>query len=142
ELFRTGSLDLCWLVVREEPVAVLYNMVHAGRCYFYQSGRSLVLPKSIRPGIVLHAHAIQNAIASGLREYDFLAGASRYKLELSLATRPLVTLRAARPSLVEAARRLSRTGLQRARVWAQGRGARDAVGEPAHPAGGYLQPVG
>lgn len=143
ELFANGSLDLCWLTLRDEPVAVVYNIVHSGRCYFYQSGRSLLLPKSIRPGIVLHASAIRNAIEAGLREYDFLAGASRYKLELSLATRPLVTLRAARPSLVEAARRLSRTGVERARAWRQSRGLREDVREaPAHPPDGYLQPAG
>jgi CelD/BcsL family acetyltransferase involved in cellulose biosynthesis len=143
ELLESGSLDLCWLQVHDEPVAVLYNIVHNGRCYFYQSGRSLLLPKGIRPGIVLHAHAIRNAIDAGLREYDFLAGASRYKLELSLATRPLVTLRAARPSLVEAARRLSRTGLERARAWRrQNGGPQDVHEAPAQPADGYLQPAG
>jgi hypothetical protein len=143
QLLGSGSLELCWLTLREQPVAVLYNIVHSGRCYFYQSGRSLLLPRAIRPGIVLHAAAIRSCIEAGLREYDFLAGASRYKLGLSLATRPLVTLRAARPSLVEAARRLSRTGLERARAWRQGRGPREEVREaPAHPPGGYLQPVG
>jgi CelD/BcsL family acetyltransferase involved in cellulose biosynthesis len=117
KLFETDSLDLCWLSVRGEPLAVLYNIVHGGRLYFYQSGRSLVVPKGLRPGIVLHAHAIQRAIERGLVEYDFLAGSSRYKLELALATRPLVTFRAARPSVLEAARRLSESGLDRARIW-------------------------
>jgi hypothetical protein len=115
KLFERGALDLCWLSVRGEPISVLYNIVHAGRLYFYQSGRSLLLPKGVRPGIVLHAHAIARAIESGLSEYDFLAGPSRYKLELALATRPLVTLRAARPSAVEAARRLTELGIAGAR---------------------------
>ena len=66
----------------------------AASCYFYQSGRRVDVPKAVRPGIALHALAIRASIESGLREYDFLAGASRYKRELALATRPLVTLRA------------------------------------------------
>lgn len=116
-LLDSGGLDLCWLSVRGEPMAVLYNIVHGGRSYFYQSGRSMQLPRGIRPGIALHAHAIRHAIERGLSEYDFLAGASRYKQELALASRPLVTFRAARPSLLEGAKRLCESGLERARVW-------------------------
>jgi CelD/BcsL family acetyltransferase involved in cellulose biosynthesis len=120
KLFQRGALDLCWLSVRNEPVAALYNIVHNRRVYFYQSGRSVLLPKALRPGIVLHAHAIRRAIAAGLAEYDFLAGSARYKLELALATRPLVTFRAVRPGMLEGARRLSETGHDRARVWKRG----------------------
>ena len=67
-------------------------------------------------GIVLHAHAIRSAIDAGRREYDFLAGTSRYKLDLALATRPLVVLRATPPSLVESLRKLGTSGIQAARV--------------------------
>ena len=111
ELWERGALDLIWLSVRNEPIAALYNIVADGTVYFYQSGRRLDLPKRIRPGIVLHAHAIQRAIAAGLREYDFLAGTARYKMELSLATRPLVTLRATRASWVETAREWTDGGI-------------------------------
>jgi CelD/BcsL family acetyltransferase involved in cellulose biosynthesis len=116
ELWKRGELELLWLSVRGEPVAALYNIVKDGVVYFYQSGRSLDLPKSIRPGIVLHAHSIRSAIELGRREYDFLAGASRYKLDLALATRPLVVMRATRPSLVESLRKLGSSGLEAARV--------------------------
>jgi CelD/BcsL family acetyltransferase involved in cellulose biosynthesis len=115
ELWENGSLELSWLTVREQPVAALYNIVQAGTVYFYQSGRRLELPKGIRPGIVLHAHAIRAAIEAGHREYDFLAGVSRYKMELALATRPLVTLRAARPSFIEALRSWTEVGVDTAR---------------------------
>jgi peptidoglycan/xylan/chitin deacetylase (PgdA/CDA1 family) len=78
-LFSQGALDLLWLVVRGEPVAAIYNVLWRGRLYFYQCGRSLTLPATIRPGIVMHAHAIRSAIADGRREYDLLRGASQYK---------------------------------------------------------------
>jgi CelD/BcsL family acetyltransferase involved in cellulose biosynthesis len=116
ELWKRRELELLWLSVRGEPVAALYNVVKDGVVYFYQSGRSLDLPKGIRPGIVLHAHAIRSAIEQGRREYDFLAGASRYKLDLALATRPLIVMRATRPSLVESLRKLGTSGLEAARV--------------------------
>ena len=52
----------------------------------------------------MHAYLIKAAIEDGMREYDFLAGASQYKMSLALAARPLVQLRAVRPSLRETAR--------------------------------------
>jgi CelD/BcsL family acetyltransferase involved in cellulose biosynthesis len=116
ELVKKRELELLWLTVRGQPVAALYNVVKDGVVYFYQSGRVLDLPKAIRPGIVLHAHAIRSAIEAGHREYDFLAGSSRYKLDLALATRPLSTLRATRPSLMESLRKLGTTSLDAARV--------------------------
>jgi CelD/BcsL family acetyltransferase involved in cellulose biosynthesis len=115
-----ASLDLSWLLVRGTPVAAAYSIVYAGRVHFYQSGRLIDVPKTIKPGIAMHALAIRAAIASGLREYDFLAGASRYKKELSLATRPLVSLRAVapgvRPRSIEAMRILAEGAAARVRV--------------------------
>jgi CelD/BcsL family acetyltransferase involved in cellulose biosynthesis len=115
ELWQNQELELLWLTVSGEPIAALYNVVKNGVVYFYQSGRRLDLPRGIRPGIVLHAHAIRGAIEAGRREYDFLAGTSRYKLDLALATRPLVSLRVTRPSVVETLRSVTQAGLNAAR---------------------------
>ena len=89
-----GSVDLLWLTVGGEAISAVYNIVYDSKVYFYQSGRKLDLPKGIKPGIAIHTLAIQDAIARGYREYDFLNGASQYKRQLALSTRPLVTLRA------------------------------------------------
>ena len=97
-------------------------MVWNDKIHFYQSGRRVDLPAKIKPGIVAHAFAIRAAIEGGLREYDFLGGASRYKTELALATRPLVSLRAARKTLREALF----TGLDRAAAHFRERGEGDA----------------
>ena len=96
-LLAAGALELLWLSVDGEPVAAVYNIVWGGKTYFYQAGRKMDVPGKIRPGVVLHMRAIERAIAAGRREYDFLAGTSRYKMDLALATRPLYTMRAARP---------------------------------------------
>jgi CelD/BcsL family acetyltransferase involved in cellulose biosynthesis len=104
-LLAVGALELLWLTVRGEPVAALYNLVWNGKVYFYQGGRKVDVPKDIRPGIVIHAWAIRAAIAAGRREYDFLAGGSRYKRQLAVSTRPLVRLRAVRSPLLERIRR-------------------------------------
>lgn len=115
-LFDRGALDLWWLEVKEEPVAALYNIVWDGKVQFYQSGRRVDLPKKIKPGTVIHMLAIQRAIEKGRLEYDFLAGDARYKEELTLAARPLLSMRATRVlSLREGARRLVTRGVDRAR---------------------------
>jgi CelD/BcsL family acetyltransferase involved in cellulose biosynthesis len=94
DLFGRGELELWWLEVRGEPVAALYNVVHAGKVYVYQGGRRMDLPKRVRAGIALHAYAIRRSIEKGRREYDFLAGSARYKLDLATGARQLCTLRA------------------------------------------------
>jgi CelD/BcsL family acetyltransferase involved in cellulose biosynthesis len=95
---RDGGLELTWLSVRGRPIAIAYNITYGDRVFFYQSGRALELPKGVRPGIALHALAIQRAIAEKRREYDFLNGEAQYKTQLALASRELVTLRAVAPS--------------------------------------------
>jgi CelD/BcsL family acetyltransferase involved in cellulose biosynthesis len=115
-----AALELSWLVVRGQPIAAAYNIVYANKVYFYQSGRAVDVPKGVRPGIALHAIAIRKSIEAGRLEYDFLAGTSRYKLGLSLAARPLVTLRAIGPSLrargVEAMRAATELAVARMRA--------------------------
>jgi CelD/BcsL family acetyltransferase involved in cellulose biosynthesis len=112
ELHREGALELLWLTVKGAPVAAAFNVIWDGRVHFYQAGRVMDVPSKVKPGVVLHAFAIQRAIEAGRREYDFLAGEARYKLDLALAVRPLVSVRATRPSLrlasFELARRLGR----------------------------------
>ena len=114
-LLAEGALDLLWLTVRGDPVAVVYNIMWKGKVYFYQSGRKVNVPKGVRPGIVMHAHAIQRAIAAGRREYDFLAGASQYKMQLASATRPLLRMRAVRSPMLELARRAADGGIDHGR---------------------------
>lgn len=95
-----GRLDLLILRAAGEPIAAVYNLVVGNKTYFYQSGRRTDLPAKVRPGIVVHALAIQRAIAEGQREYDFMKGDSQYKQKLSTGAHPLVQLRAVSPGLV------------------------------------------
>ncbi len=137
ELLDRGELDLRWLVANGAPVAVSYCVVNENRVYFYQGGRATDVPKGVRPGIVLHLHAIRAAIEAGRREYDFLGGDARYKRGLATGTRPLTELRVVRPSLPEAARVAVAAGralLVEARAKARAEWARRrAVGGAATP---------
>ncbi|APR80568.1 Cellulose biosynthesis protein [Minicystis rosea] len=96
ELFARGALELVWLTARGEPVAASYGILWQEKVYFYQAGRSLDVPRGIRPGIALHAMLVRRAIEAGRREYDFLAGRSRYKRQLAPSARGVVRLRAVR----------------------------------------------
>lgn len=91
-----ARLDLWTLEVGGRPIASLYNIVAKGIAYNYQAGRSMDVPKNVKPGIVTHVYAIQKAITEGLIEYDFLAGDAMYKRQLANTRHQLVTLRVRR----------------------------------------------
>ncbi len=110
DLFAAGALWLCWLEVEGEPVAALYNIVWNKQVRFYQSGRIIDVPKKIRPGLVIHACAIQEAIDLGLTHYDFLAGTTRYKMQLANNVRPLIELSLTRPSFAARVRGIESEG--------------------------------
>jgi CelD/BcsL family acetyltransferase involved in cellulose biosynthesis len=135
ELLAQGALDLVWLRGRGAAVAAAYHLVWNGKVAYYQCGRRLDLPAALRPGMALLGYAIRAAIEQGQREFDFLGEASEYKMQLALATRPLLSLRAVRPCLREYARRVAERGLGWARAvrnsvrWAA-RQFRDTPGQP------------
>ncbi len=108
QLAERGQLLLCWLSVRDEPIAVLYGMEWAGKVMAYQMGRRRDLPSHLRPGAVLLHLAIRQAIEAGRREFDLLADAVPYKLQLTDQSRPLLHLRVTRNSWRENARRFAR----------------------------------
>jgi CelD/BcsL family acetyltransferase involved in cellulose biosynthesis len=131
-------LELLWLEVKGRPIAASYNIVYGGKVSFYQSGRLMDVPKAVRPGIAMHAFAIQRSIEAGRREYDFLSGGSQYKRELAPASRAIVTLRVVAPHLrgraVEAARRLAEHAIARVNVVRHAVRAPSAAPAPAHHA--------
>lgn len=104
DLLRAGGLELGWISVRGVPVAAFYNFVWENKVSFYQGGRRLDTPADVQVGMAMHACLIRAAIEDGRREYDFLAGVSQYKTSFALASRPIVRLRVARPSMREWAR--------------------------------------
>lgn len=113
KLFDAGSLELVWLEVEGKPVVSLYSIIEDESVYFYQSGRKTDVPKRVLLGTVAHALAIKDAIERGNREYDFLAGEARYKQELALASRELISIRAIRSmGLREGTRRIGRGAIR------------------------------
>ena len=103
-LLERNALELVWLCVRGEPVAVLYSLIWNNKTLAYQGGRTLDVPKGVRPGIILHLRMIRAAIEAGRTEYDFLSGTSQYKAKLSNASRPVIGFRASQALLRDLAR--------------------------------------
>ena len=80
-------------------VGCLYHFVEGRRVLFYQSGFTAHDDRRVTPGFVTFGLCMRACHERGLTEYDFLAGDSRYKRELSNVTRELVWARARRPAL-------------------------------------------
>jgi len=78
-----GEADLLRISVGDAPIGLLYNLIHRGRVYSYQSGFAYSADSRIKPGLVSHALAIQHYASLGFQAYDLLAGADRYKLTLA-----------------------------------------------------------
>lgn len=114
-LLREGRLNLFWLTARGEPVAAHYEIVANGKVYYYQCGRSMAVPPQVSVGTALLIYSIQDAIARGLREFDFLAGLSSYKRKFTQTTRPVVQVRVARSGPAEWLRRAARAAIDTAR---------------------------
>jgi CelD/BcsL family acetyltransferase involved in cellulose biosynthesis len=92
-------------------IGCLYSLVDRGRVLFYQGGLAQLADNKLRPGLVAHVLCMQACLERSFAEYDFLAGESRYKRELSATERTLVwatARRGPRSAAFEAARRLRR----------------------------------
>lgn len=95
-----GELEMLRLAAGESVIGYLYNFRLHGRVYAYQSGiaRRPEAPQE-KPGLCLHALAIQAAAARGDQVYDFLAGDARYKRSLASDTMPLIWVEMTPPDL-------------------------------------------
>lgn len=131
-LLADGRLDLRWIVLDGRPLVAAYAFRDGGTTYYYQTGRTLDVPRHIRLGIKIAADTIKSAIAHGSIEFDFLAGDAQYKRIFADQTRNLVDLRVARPTLRETARRMLRAAarLVRGRTNATDDDAGSVVNEP------------
>ena len=85
------------------------------------------LPKKVRAGLVIHACAIRHAIEAGYSNYDFLAGTTRYKMQLANEVRPIMQLSMRRNSLRTRISRVQTAGMGVGRALRAG--IRQRIGE-------------
>jgi CelD/BcsL family acetyltransferase involved in cellulose biosynthesis len=101
-MLKNGHLDLAVLSDGGEMRAVLYNIVYGNKVYFYQSGVDTADRKAAF-GYVAHSYCIEDAIAKGMKEYDFLpkGRTDDYKDRFCNATRNVADIYVARHWLVK-----------------------------------------
>ncbi len=99
ERFGRGEVELVRIRSGERPIGYLYNFVHNGWVYAYQSGFEYDDDPRYKPGLVSHGLAIEHHLKAGARLYDFMAGEGQHKRSLGSGTRELVWLVAQRPRM-------------------------------------------
>ncbi|RUW26170.1 GNAT family N-acetyltransferase [Mesorhizobium sp. M4B.F.Ca.ET.215.01.1.1] len=114
----TGAVRISRTLAGDQTIGILYNFVHDGRVYNYQSGFLYERDGRLKPGLVSHVLAIEDSIGRGECGYDFLAGFSGHKSRLANAEHPLKWIA------------IGRDGPER-RIEAKLRGARRVLGTVA-----------
>lgn len=77
-----NQIELCTLSHQGNVIGLLYNFVFRGCVYFYLSGLEYAEDSRLKPGLVIHARAIQHYLDRGYHSYDFMGGEARYKQSL------------------------------------------------------------
>lgn len=95
-ILRHGWLRLYVYLLGDEAVSALYAFVYNGKLFYYQSGFAPKRAPLYSPGTLIQSHAIEDAVKSGFREFDFLTGAEHgYKEKWGAQTREIQQLRLA-----------------------------------------------
>ncbi len=79
-LLCIGAARLYSLRIAGRVAGAYYGLLHGGRAYFYLTGLNTDFAFE-SPGLILIAHAIEEAVREGAREFDFLRGRESYKYE-------------------------------------------------------------
>ncbi len=80
--FDAGETQLLRISAGPRVIGYLYNLVKDGKVHAYQSGFDFGSDTRLKPGLVSHSLAIEYNRKAGARLYDFMAGASQYKMSL------------------------------------------------------------
>jgi hypothetical protein len=101
-MLRQGKLELVVLHENNRGRAAIYNFLYNNKTYFYQSGVDAA-PKTPAFGYLLHCYCIEEAIAMGRREYDFLLKGSNdeYKERFANAHRNISFIHSVRSDILK-----------------------------------------
>ncbi|WP_158045620.1 GNAT family N-acetyltransferase [Skermanella pratensis] len=85
----SGVVRICRAAAGGADFGYLYNFVWRGTVLNYQSGFAYESDNRLKPGLVSHVLAIEDALDRGEAVYDFMAGSSGHKAHLSNAQAPM-----------------------------------------------------
>jgi CelD/BcsL family acetyltransferase involved in cellulose biosynthesis len=117
-LLPKGQIVLYRVAVGEQLIGIFYGFIERGTLYHYQWGLARFEQNSLSPGFVVGALCIEEAIAKGLDELNWLAGDVRYKRELANAQRELIWA-----ELHRGPRMVAIDAMRKARAWQRRRRA-------------------
>lgn len=92
-----GTLQLMFTSVDDKNAAALFNFDYNGRTWVYNSGLDPAAFSGLSLGVVLTAQAIEQAIANGNHEFDFLRGDEAYKYRFGATDTAIYRLRLEKP---------------------------------------------
>ena len=98
--FQQGEIQLVRVAAGSRSIGYLYNFAHRNRIYAYQSGFDYPEDGRLKPGLVSHALAIEQATRAGFAVYDFLAGENRLKASFASHWSEMVWLAVQRRSFL------------------------------------------
>lgn len=85
-----GTAEILRVATGSREVGYLYNFRKGHTAHNYQSGLVYEQDAKLKPGLVCHALAAQEALSRGICIYDLLMGDSQYKRSLSNASGTMV----------------------------------------------------
>ena len=95
-LSQAGHLELALLSIEQQPAAAMLNFRYGDRLLVYNSGYDPGYRPNLSSGIVLLSLCLQDAIARGVRLFDFLQGDEEYKYRFGAVDIPLRRVRVMR----------------------------------------------
>jgi len=111
-LFPTGKVSLFRVRNATDTLGCLYCLLDGPRVMVYQTGMLAMDSNKYSPGWVVHLEAMEACVQRGFGEYNYLAGDTQYKRELSTVQSTLHWASYSRPRLrrdiVEALRPVKR----------------------------------
>lgn len=99
QLAARGEALLLRVRAARQTIGCLYVLIDKGRALSYLSGLAQFEDNRLKPGMVVDLICMQECMNLGLSEYDFLAMDSRYKQEMSTASRDIIFARLRSPRL-------------------------------------------
>lgn len=99
DLLPKGEVFISRLADEDCPICIIYGFVSGDKFDFYQSGVELSTDKIRSPGILGHLLSMQHLSSGGIKTYDFLSGASAYKLRLASRVNKCAGLAIIKPTL-------------------------------------------
>ena len=85
-----GAASLLRVTAGDALLGYVYNFERGGTASNYQSGHVAAKSSKLKPGLVVHCLAVQDAVQRGLGTYDLLMGGDHFKASLCNASGQMI----------------------------------------------------